>query len=726
MAKKKSIQSQLDPILQEVRFHYNTWRTDNDTRRFRENGWNDVIDAYWGRLPDEWPYQSRVIDPRIKTTILEKKSRLTNSKLRGRLVPREGGDVMKARINNQLLDFQWDNANDGGSMNSKWGSMDQDARLFASAFGFVPWRHVVDEDGKCIFDGNELYPLDPNNVGIDPNCTHIRNARWCQVREWSTIEDLEDKNSTPYGELYPGLAELKAKISLEDRKGVQTYKQDRRDAEWNSRVKQLKGLEDHLGDDYSFPVYEIVTEYRPDKWITFAPKYSVILREVDNPYMHRKIPVIQLRYYPLLDDPWGESEVEAVLPLWRAIQATLCGFLDSMNLHMRPPIKVVTESVRIETIVWGPEAQWDVDDINAIQEMQSSGDALRYFQTTYSVLVNAFNTAMGDSSQGTGSQADPFEQDKTATEIKYIARQQTARDQNNQLYLAEAIQDMMSMWLSNNRQFLFMDENKHEYVLRIVGSDMFNYFKRAGLHENTIDDESMMMIADLVMQHDGNLNDDDIVQMMGAAETPRFPVFENPEEKNPAKLRIKAKMSINDMNDSAELYMVPDDLEGLYDYIPDMKTMSASANDELLRAQQNALSLMTGNSQVLQLLQQEGVTLNVKELITDILNNSGLADAERYFEQQQAVDPRVQQGASPAQALPQPGLPGLPASVAQSPDSQQMGGPADMSSPSGGELFGAVPTGQSACDSRSRDYRYAFRKRRADQKDCSKVRTEEY
>src|SRR4030066_747546 len=112
-----------EKTLLDVTRHYEQWNQDNNQRRTRKNGWNDVTDAYWGKLPADWPYINKVVDPRIRTSLIEKNARLLNTKLRGRLVPREGGDVVKARINNALLDFQWDSANFGGTMLGKWGTM---------------------------------------------------------------------------------------------------------------------------------------------------------------------------------------------------------------------------------------------------------------------------------------------------------------------------------------------------------------------------------------------------------------------------------------------------------------------------------------------------------------------------------------------------------------------------------------------------------------------------
>jgi hypothetical protein len=653
MAKKDAAQTLLD-----VQDHYLAWEDDNEKRRKRENGWDDIIDAYNNVLPENWPYLARVVDPCIRTTLIEKKARLTNGKLRGRLVPREGADTLKARLNNALLDYQWDSANKGGSMNAKFGTMDIDTRLLGSKFSLVTWVYE-EEDGKVIKNGNEMTPLDLNDCGIDPACTHIRSAKWFQHREYITIDDLDESNNIPGLSKWPGLDELKEKIAKST--------QNRRDANFTSRQLQIKGLEDRVGTDKSFPVVEIVTEYRPERFITFSPKYNVILRDIPNPYKHKSIPVIQLRYYELEHDPIGESEVESVLPIWRAIQATLCGFIDSMNLHMNPPLKIVEGQVRMETIQWGPQANWIVNSPTAITEHAGSGEPLQFFQSAYTSLKAAFNQAMGDMSQGV-SAVDPFNQDKTATEIKQMSKQQNARDENNQLYLAECITDMMRMWQSNNQQFLFANPDMSEYILRIVGQDMFNYFKRAGLDEMEVPDESILAISDMVGMQDGNVSDEQLQQMIGAAGVPKFPVVENPTAKK-SEQRLKPKMTINEQGDSAEISLIPEDLEGTYDYVPDVKSMAMSAHDELLSAQNKALEMMV-NPQIMQVLQQNGVTTNVKDLIQTILENTGLRDAERYFNTAQ----------TPTGAPANMGQPGLPTpSAALPPGAEQMAGSPDIS-----------------------------------------------
>lgn len=653
-------------LLIDVLEHYDDWTNDNETRMHRKNGWNDVTNAYWGELPSDWPYESRVVDPRIRTTIIEKNARLLNSKLRGRFVPRKGSSVLGASLNNAIIDFQWDTANYGGTMQSKLSVADQDTRLYGSKFAYNYWRHY-ERDGEVRFDGNELKVLDIRDCGMDPAATHIRDAKWFQMREWKFLEDIEDFNKNASdGSKFRNLSELK--LRMKDKNYAVS---DRRDTEYESRIKQLKGLEDRVGQDKSFPIVELVHEFRDNKWITFMPRYSMLSRVIKNPFNHGKIPINQLRYYQIQDDNLGESEVEPVLGLWKAIQAVVCGYLDEMNLKMQPPIKILDGAARIETIVYGPSAQWIVDRQDAVQEVQSSGEAQRWFQTTYSALVSAYNSAMGELSQGV-SGLDPFNPDKTATEVRQTARQQNARDERNQTDLNEFIKDIIMMWQSNNKQFLFSDTNKREYVLSIVGSEAFEFFKRAGLDEMEVPDESMEQISEIISMQDGNVSDADISEMLEAAKVPKHPVEESSDD---GVTLMKPKMRISDTGESADVSIVPEDLDGYYDYVPDVKSMALGSNQELLQARQRAIELFTANDKILMQLQEEGFRPKIKELLSATLEDLGLRDAERFFEQYSEAGtqeaPNALGGATPA--LPAGGLPGAlptnPQAISQQPQS---------------------------------------------------------
>jgi hypothetical protein len=664
-----------EDILKEVQSHYQAWTNDNNIRLTRKYGWNDITDSYYGKLPDDWPFTSRTSDPRIRTALLEKNARLINGKLKGRLTPREGGDIVSAKIQNALLDYQWDAAQHGGSMHVKISISDMDTRLYQSKFALVPWKVEYDGEGEIKFEGNEFQPLDIRDCGMDFSATHIKNAKWFQYRTWEFIEDLEKQKGPDGKPIFKNLDFIKSDIQNKQKDSGQISSQRKDD--YVSHVKQLKGLEDRVGTDVAFPVVEIVHELRDDRWIDFSPDHDEVIRDIKSPYALKKIHVVQLRYYPLQDDPLGESEVESVIPLWKAIQATLCGYMDEVILKMRPPLKILEGSVRLETIVYTPEAQWLMNRLDAVTEMQSSGQAIQYFQATYMALVSAFNTAMGMMSQGT-SNLDATKADKTATEVRASMAQQNVRDQKNQADLSEFIKDIMMFWLANNKQFIFSDPTKTEYLIRIVGQENFAYFKQAGLDATDLSPEAAQTIADIEQQNP-NTSQEEHDLMVQAGSLPRYPVVLNPEEKDPTKIQVKPKMKINNTGDIADVSMVPDDLDGNYDYIADVKSMAAGSEQELIQGRQNMLNtLITGPSaqNVIQLLAIEGFRPKVKEILSEGFEDLGMKDADRYFEKlpttptngqniagQPPVNPfetGTPQMGSIQPPSPQPGLPGVP------------------------------------------------------------------
>jgi hypothetical protein len=186
--------------------------------------------------------------------------------------------------------------------------------------------------------------------------------------------------------------------------------------------------------------------------------------------------------------------------------------------------------------------------------------------------------------------------------------------------------------------------------------------------------ESTQMIGDIIEQNP-NTTDTEIQQMIDAGSVPKFPVLTNPEEKDPEKMMLKAKMKVNEQGDVAEIYAIEDDFNGVYDYIPDVKSMSMGASEEMIKGRQIMIQTLTTNPLVLQLLQAEGFRPKIKELLEDGFEDLGTKDAGRYFEKlpppqpmQNAIDPQTGQPIDPAQAgaqqmggvQPPGGQPGLP------------------------------------------------------------------
>ncbi len=626
-----------EEILSEVTRHYDLALEDLDQRR----GSFDTVDELFRSHIDEanWPYSAMIFIPRVFTTIFEKASRLIGGKPKGRLIPREGGDVLGAHINNEILSYQWDDATriDGDPIIAKWAMMDMNARKYGASFALAKWhfeRKIQEGKSRDYFDGPAFKVLNNRDVLCNPSYQTIKN--WFQHREYLTLGELENVNDSARTKpVYENLDELRDKM-----KKTQFASIDRRDNNYTVPNKEIKGYQDYLGSDETNKTIEIVTEYRDNRWITFAPNHGVIIRDIPNPYKHQQIPVVMLKYYPIDDDIYGLSEIEPVEKIQKALNALASQHIDAVNIDLYKPIGVDSTRVRMHTLEMGMGKKWIVtgDPRTAIAPYDFSSPAsISSFKTSYQLLVGEFQDAMGDTS-AVLSQLNPFGEKKTATEVKDLSQQRLSRDNFNQIFLSEAIKRQMMFWHSMNQQFFFGEGDKSK-IIRIAGKDAINFFKEQGLDGMGLTDDSVAGIAEGEAQG-LQVNPEDYMQ-------PMFPVDTG--------AGMVPKMSMSPDNSMAELNVEPKDMEGEYDYIADVESMQPQSNEQLLAAKRAALE-MAKDPEFNMLLTQEGSKIKVQELMEDYLETLGFKDAGKYFEKL-PVQPQLNGQPGQEQIPGQPGAP---------------------------------------------------------------------
>lgn len=609
----------------DVRKHYTMAQNDLDQRRFRKNGFDDA-DKMFASFIDEssWPYSSTIFDPQPYTTITEKSARLIGAKPKGRMVPREGGDAIGAYVNNELLSYQWDdNTRLGESMISKWFMTDQGTRKYGSKFGLCKWRYECRQiDGKKVvfYDGPDFVVINSRDALPNPSYSSIQ--QWFQHREYVTLNDLTKINDAARTEpVYKNLDLLREALR-KDAKG----KGDQREATTISKNKQMRGLTDYLGQDELFKTIEIITEYRPDRWISFSPKHGVIIRDIKNPYKHQEIPIVHLRYYPLEDDLYGVSELEPVSKQIRALNAHLSAYSDRLALKLRPPVHVNPTGVRMHTLEWNPEAKWLMNRPNEdVQIMRMDNGDDGSFAQIYNVLKSSLLSALGENSQGV-SQTNPTQDAGrvTATEIKDTAFTRNVRDNMNQIFLADALKKQIMFWHSMNQQFMFEGTTTKAKIIRIVGRDAVEFFNRVGLSDVRPTAEDAMLMAQ------GQ-------EPMDVPAGPRFPVDLGDGQGEVAKFQP------DQYGEGGNLIIEPGDLTGNYDYIPDIESMQAPSNTQVEAKLTSILATIT-NPAILQMLQSEGVKPKVKELLVKMFEATNvIKDADAYFEQLPPQQPMMGQ-----------------------------------------------------------------------------------
>lgn len=660
MASPTALSEKEQTTFNEVRWHWQwgfgeTTKRATGKNRMGITSFDEADEMFRGWLNEEtWPYDALLFDPRVFTFIFEKTSRLIANKPMPKLAPREGGDVLMAKINNMLLTYQWDQATNGGTMLSKWAMMDMNTRKYGAAFGLTKWRFEKDNKGKPVFDGPEFTVLNNRDVAHDLSGTAIENCNWVQVRQYVTFHELERVNDMSRANpIYKNLKVLREAISSDN----QTSGGDTRGMNWFSRNRAISKLEvDPVGKDPAFKTIEVITEYRKDRWITFSPRHGVILRDIDNPYNNYELPIVMLRYYPIDDDLYGLSELEPIKGLQKAVNALLCQYVDEINQHLYSPI-AIGPGVRQHTLEWGKGARWIMN--NPMQDfrlVESHSQSAQYFNTTYSVLVSAMMNALGESSLGV-SNTQPYSRDKTATEVQSVNMQRNARDNFQQLQLQDSMGRMLKLWHGMNQELLFTDPDQPYYVIRVVGREIIEDFKDLGLGDEILPDEALQAAYQQKITDPGT----NFYQ-------PRHPVNIGTDKKP----NVVKKFLHDPRGLSGQLYITKEDLMGTYDYQVDVQTMAVTSDEQRKQARQTAISLLITNPNVNAMLQQDGTKPKFKELMITWLEELGWPDADRYF-----------QDLPPAQPLPASQMPlGGPGQGQGQPGQPQQGAPAQPSGPS--------------------------------------------
>lgn len=591
--------------------HYEMATEDNESRW---SDWDRKYELFRSYIDESsWPYNSIVFVPDTFTTLFEKMARMNGGRPRGRLIPRGGeGDIVGAKINNELLNFQWDEVgrNEHDSMVRKWSRMDLQTRIYGSSFAVQKWSYECDKDGEPRFDGPTMKVLHPKDSLPNPSYSRVKN--WFQYREFPTIQELERINDISGKKpKYKNLDLLKKSIQESSRAGG-----DQRDVNYTPRGKEISGLQDYLGRDESpdFMTVEVVTELQNDRKIVFAPRHGVLLADDPNPYDHQQIPVVQLSYISIDDDIWGLSEIEPVEKIQKALNALLAQFIDKTNMDLYRILKVVPTGVDMHTLEWGPGKIWKMNQIDSVMPLEHSPVATGEFINVYSVLTAMFKEAMGETSAAF-SQLQPFGTEKTATEIQEGMINRSVRDNFNQVFLAEAIEGQMMYWFLMNKQFIFSDPERLSLPIRIVGRDAIQEFQNMGLDETTIsasEEEVLQASIDVEMGEPAQLE-----------EVPKYPVI--------TQEGMKPKFELDRTGEYGNLLLTPEDMTGNYDYVADVEPMSSHSTVEERRVKRETFALLT-NPATVQLLQMEGKKIKLSEVLIDLFDTLGMKNADKYFE----------------------------------------------------------------------------------------------
>ena len=647
-------------IQTEVLRHYEDAKQTLDTRITHKERGFDVYDKVFRNYiePASWPFSARVPDGRGSSLIKRKTDRLLANKLQGRLVARKEGTELGARIGSELIMHQWNESDmfDDEPMLMKWRRMDMNARKYGASFGLCTWR----TDGE--FSGPWFEVLENRDVLLQPGAKSVTDSEWVQVRRYVTISELERINDVAKsGPIY-------------DKKAIEKLKKRNTggDAKDHTSVnKSVIGLSSQDKEESNNRI-AVVTEYRTNRKIVFAPSFSsdaaadsskgIILQDIENPYDHGEIAIVRLVYEAIDDDIYGVPELEPVLPLIKANWALICQYLEGAQNELYTPLMVNPLNVQLETLEFKAGARWLMQRPGEdVKPYVTQNVSMQKFIDTYGLLTSLIMEGVGETGQDVSNMSQAIGTEKTATEIKDQAMLRTTRDNANKVILQMAIAKMVYFWLKMDQQFI-----DNERLIRIVGEDALKYLVDEGLHDYSLQPEGYQMISDFSAENGVTFEEAyEVLRSTGALEEYAEPLY-------PSNTQGLPKLILEEDGKSGFLRATKDDIKGTYDYLVDIEAMGLPNEMQDAMAMKNISDTML---QTQEAMAQAGWQVQWKEFISKMGEKVKIRDMEQYFKRMEQPMPGQMPeaggipedqggvGARQVQNTPIGGIPPMPESV---------------------------------------------------------------
>lgn len=346
--------------------------------------------------------------------------------------------------------------------------------------------------------------------------------------------------------------------------------------------------------DIAGNMVELITEYRrtggkDDKgeWVTWAVDFhdrtkGQIVRHIDNPHSNGEIPIVCKYGFPLIDSIFGLGEFERGKTLQYAINSLINLYLDGVKQSLFPPILVNPNNVIKSSIKWQPAAKWLVKDQNAINQLNLSPQGLNTFQSTYSFLIAALLNQAGTTDTSVSRNTDPG-LGKTPQALELINQRENSRDSWDRFMMEKTQEEIL-------RKFVNLLSHKQEkpIKMRLFAAEL---------------EEIAQMYPDVV------------------------DVYEGAE-----RGEVKIGKGTFDSSD--------------FDYeIVSGSTVKADEQQELQNLVQ-IFGMVSQNPTVLQMMNQEGKTINMAELLTRLISSAGINDWDKIitdFDPSQITDQQIQE-----------------------------------------------------------------------------------
>lgn len=459
MTKKKpskvTRKSDQESLLEQVQSHVYDSKQWLETRR---DEWDDLESILIVKLRDSLSQnaKSKVFDPRLSTMVYERAARVMAQSPKGKAYAQSKDDLGKNILMNMMLGYYEKNANEQAPFLVKLRMWDLYSLVYGSMFSLVPWR-VNERTG---YIGPEVIVLPIRDCLPQPGVRSIDDADWFIHRAKVSIDWLKGQDSnvwTNIGALEKDLMDLGGDVETDDA----------------NRSYVEKEYYPGKANDATFPLVELFTEYRHDKWVTWTPQRvndktskPYILRVLNDPYPKGMLPIVAKHCFPLIDSPIGLGEFARGKSMQMGINSLWNLMLDYAKHKVFPPLHTNPDNVVPSTINWDSKF-WFMQQPNVdVQAMRMDEGGMNTFHSVFGTMLSSMETMMGTTSvsESTSTQSS---MGKTPEAIKFLNQRESARDEWDRFMMEESLKQVYERWVA-----LTVDKMDNDLEMRLFGDEI--------------------------------------------------------------------------------------------------------------------------------------------------------------------------------------------------------------------------------------------------------------
>jgi len=377
--------------------------------------------------------------------------------------PREELDVVTAKINQSLLNYDFD----VDDFQLKFFDFLKQMAFYGTTFGKCYWRKDTREEtveiediilGKqkvkneiVLFDGPCFTPLDIFNVYYSPKATKLSDT-WIIHRSEKTIGEMKRQG------IYKNIDELENNITMD--KDTERYQAETKKA----RLGIPSAYSSEEGDDRRVELLEYWNIDRT-KTMTIAGQSVIVRPERENPLGIGFDPFVMCSLWPNPFELAGVGIPEKVRDIQDQLNSEVNQRLDNRNLRQNLILKVRRgANVNVRNLISKPGGVWLTDDMSAIEVVSMPDISSSSSFAEENMLEGKCEEITGVTKYVTGGGANA---QRTATESSILQKMGSKQFALHVKLIEEmALKPIVKKFHQLNQKF--MDKEK---VVRIVGQE---------------------------------------------------------------------------------------------------------------------------------------------------------------------------------------------------------------------------------------------------------------